>query len=205
MTLSYLWERFWKKLPGAAIMDSLLEKSSSVGAGSTIIHTEMGRYSYCGYQCKLINCRVGSFCSIADRVCVGLATHPVSWVSTSPAFHRGRGSVPKTLSALDYDASPAHTKIGNDVWIGEGVFIKSGITVGNGAVIGMGSVVTHDVPPYAIVAGNPAHVIKMRFSPELCERMNSSAWWERDEDFLKQYGYLMDCPEEFLKILEATL
>lgn len=203
MTLSYLWERFWQKLPGAAILDSALEKTSSVGAGSTIIRTAMGRYSYCGYQCKLINCRIGSFCSIADHVCAGLAAHPINWVSTSPAFHRGRGSVPRTLAALDYDASPAQTNIGSDVWIGEGVFLKSGVTVGNGAIIGMGSVVTHDVPPYAIVAGNPARIIKMRFAPELCERLNASAWWERDAAFLKKYGYLMDRPEEFLNVLEA--
>lgn len=203
MTLSYLWERFWKKLPGAAIMDSLLEKSSSVGAGSTIIHTEMGRYSYCGYQCKLINCRVGSFCSIADRVCVGLATHPISWVSTSPAFHRGRGSVPKTLAALDYDASPACTQIGNDVWIGEGVFIKAGITVGNGAVIGMGSVVTHDVPPYAVVAGNPAKIIKMRFSKEIIQSLEASKWWELSIAQLKEYAPLFDAPEKFLREIEG--
>ena len=71
------------------------------------------------------------------------------------------------------------TEIGNDVWVGHNVVILPGCKkVGNGAVIGAGSIVTHDVPPYSIVAGNPAKVINMRFNDETIERLESSKWWE---------------------------
>lgn len=81
--------------------------------------------------------------------------------------------------------------------------LKPGITIGNGAVIGMGSVVTKDVPSYAVVAGNPARVIKMRFSPELAEQLERSQWWELEPEALKKYAHLMNDPEKFLEALEA--
>ena len=204
MTLGYLWSRFFKRLPGSAIRNSVFEAPSRAEADSTVIDTSMGRYSYCGYHCTLIRCRIGRFCSIADNVSIGLATHPMEWVSTSPAFYRGRDSIPKDLASLDYDPAPAETVIGNDVWIGAGVHIRPGVTVGNGAVIGMGSVVTRDVAPYTIVAGNPARVIRTRFPEELCRRLNASCWWDRDPAFLKDHSHLMDRPEEFLRVLEEN-
>lgn len=100
-------------------------------------------------------------------VSVGLAKHPMTWVSTSPAFYCGRGSIPKNLAVLDFCSDAPKTVIGHDVWIGKGVFIKGGVEIGNGAIIGMGSVVTKDVPPYTIVAGNPAREIRLRFTPPL--------------------------------------
>lgn len=202
MTLSYLWAKLIKRLPGTAIRNSTFEKPSKAEAGSTVLDTTMGRYSYCGYHCTLIHCKIGRFTSIADHVSIGLATHPMEWVSTSPAFYHGRDSIPKDLASLDYDPSAPETTIGNDVWIGEGAQVRAGLTIGNGAIIGMGSVVTKDVPPYAIVAGNPARLIRYRFSEELCDRLNRSQWWERDTAFLKQHSGLFQKPEEFLKILE---
>lgn len=72
----------------------------------------------------------------------------------------------------------AQTTIGNDVWIGSGVKIKTGLTIGDGAVIAAGSVVTKDVAPFSIVGGVPAKLIKMRFSPEIIERLQKLAWWQ---------------------------
>ena len=67
----------------------------------------------------------------------------------------------------------------------------------------MGSVVTHDVPPYAIVGGNPARVIRLRFPQDICDRLNASQWWERDMDFLKAHSAFMNDPEKFLEVLET--
>ena len=77
---------------------------------------------------------------------------------------------------------PPHTTIGNDVWIGWGVLIKGGVTIGNGAVIGAYSVVTKDVPPYAVVAGVPAKVIKYRFEQEKIDLLQQLQWWDWDID-----------------------
>ena len=155
------------------------------------------------HHCTLINCRIGRFCSIADYVTAGLASHPMEWVSTSPAFYYGRDSIPKNLAALDYSPDSPQTVIGNDVWIGQNVLLKPGITIGNGAAIGMGSVVTKDIPPYAVVAGNPAHIIKMRFEPEFIERLEKSRWWDLDPETIKKYAHLINKPEEFLNALES--
>lgn len=202
MELSYLWSKFWRRLPGPAVRGSTFERPSKVEPQSVVVNTEMGRYSYCGYFCTLINCKIGRFCSIADYVTAGLAGHPMEWVSTSPAFYWGRDSIPKDLAALDYDPSSPRTVIGSDVWIGQDVLIKPGITVGCGAVIGMGSVVTRDIPPYGVAAGNPARLIKTRFAPELAQRLEASHWWDMAPSILKRYAHLMADPEEFLKALE---
>ncbi|MFR8726455.1 MAG: CatB-related O-acetyltransferase [Dysosmobacter sp.] len=200
MTIAYLWSKLMKKLPLSAIRNADLEKPCKVNAQSTVLHTSMGRYSYCGYGCTFINCKIGRFCSIADRVSAGLASHPMDWVSTSPAFYFGGGrSIPEDLAALHYHAEQPMTVIGNDVWIGQGVLIKPGVTIGNGAVIGMGSVVTHDVPAYAVAAGNPARVIKMRFPAELAARLEASAWWDLSSDALKRCASYMNDPEVFLE------
>lgn len=120
--------------------------------------------------------RIGKFCSIADDVTIfGGGEHRTDWVTTYPLRiifgEKGAGS----------DGHP-HTKgattIGDDVWLGNGATILSGVTIGSGAVIGARSVITRDVPPYAIVAGNPGRVIRMRFSSEQIDNLLSMAWWD---------------------------
>ena len=204
MMITYLWSKLMKKLPLSAVRDTIGEKPSKINAQSTILHSSIGRYSYCGYGCTLVNCEIGRYCSIANGVSVGLSNHPMDWVSTSPAFHLCPGrSIPRDMAVLSYDAAAPHTVIGHDVWIGENVLIKSGVTIGNGAVIGMGSVVTRDIAPYTVVAGNPARVIRQRFVPELAARLDASRWWDMDPAVLKKFSHLMDDPEGFLKSLEA--
>ena len=148
-----------KKIRGAAIKDSSIDCSSKVEAGSLVVGSTMGRYSFCGYDCKIINCEIGMFCSIADHVSIGCAQHPIDWVSTSPVFYKGRDSVKKKFSEFPRNID-LRTYIGNDVWIGENVLIKGGVKIGNGAIIGMGSIVTKNVGDYEIWAGNPARCIR---------------------------------------------
>ena len=81
--------------------------------------------------------------------------------------------------------------------------MKPGVTIADGAVVGMGSVVTKDVPPYGVVAGNPARLIRSRFAPELAERLENSKWWDMEPGVLKRYAHLMNDPEAFLKAWEA--
>ena len=179
---SYYWAKILKKLRGKAIKNSRINRDASIGAGSTVVNTEMGKYSYCGYDCLLVNVSIGAFCSISDNVVVGGGNHPLNWVSTSSAFHKSAGCISKRLARCDYDGSDAHTTIGSDVWIGNGVHIKPGVKIGDGAVIGMGSVVTKDVEPYAIVAGNPAKIIRKRFDEETILKLLNTKWWTWEDE-----------------------
>ena len=198
----YYWSKLIKKLPGSSKLNVKLEKTAKIEARSTAINVAMGRYSYCGYACKILNCNIGNFTSIADHVVIGVGKHPMEWVSTSPAFYKGRDSIPKNLACLEYNSSPKLTVIGNDVWIGEGVYIKDGVKVGNGAVIGMNSVVTKDIPPYAIVAGVPATVIRYRFDEITIEKLLDSKWWELTTSELRKYAPYMNDVSVFLEKME---
>jgi acetyltransferase-like isoleucine patch superfamily enzyme len=145
---------------------------------------------------------VGSFTSISDRVVVGGSNHPMHFVSTSPAFLSHRDSVKSTYSSFSFYDMP-DTYIGNDVWIGYGACIRSGVRVGDGAVVGMGSVVTKDVLPYSIVAGNPARIIRMRFSDDLIQKLLKVRWWDFSDNELTFWAQWFDDPEKFLREWEA--
>lgn len=197
MNVFYVWNRILKKIRGQAVLNSMIDQTSQIEAGTTFINSTMGRYSFCGYDCKILNCKIGSFCSIADNVVIGLAEHPVNWLSTSPVFYKGRDSVKEKFSEHERPKEKT-TIIGHDVWIGERAMIKSGVTIGDGAVIGMGSIVTHDVEPYDIVAGIPAKHIKFRFSEEIIKMLCEIKWWDYSEAQLRKMAVNIKSPEKIL-------
>jgi acetyltransferase-like isoleucine patch superfamily enzyme len=135
---------------------------------------------------------VGRFCSIAGRISVGPGEHPTDWISghwlfldelpwkEAQAFYaRNPGKLEMAKDKHHRDIMLQHPKvvIGNDVWIGEGVFIRQGVTIGDGAVIGAHAVVTKDVPPFAIVGGAPAKVIRFRFEEDIVAELLRLEWW----------------------------
>ncbi|WP_275666539.1 CatB-related O-acetyltransferase [Laribacter hongkongensis] len=120
---------------------------------------------------------IGSYCSIAYGVRVFLGgNHRVDWVSTYPFPMMFDNQ--NLLSINGCGVSKGDVVIGNDVWIGSYAFIMSGVNIGDGAVIAANAVVTKDVPPYAIVAGNPARVVKFRFSHEIVDCLLRIKWWD---------------------------
>lgn len=148
---------------------------------------EMGAFSYLGPDVFCTAARIGRYCSVAKLVQIGLSTHPADRLTSSPLswkrfepfeshFRNADLNWERTLPAAPFDERPI-TTIGNDVWIGANAWLKDGITIGNGAIIGAHAVVTRDVPAYAIVVGNPARVIRMRFDDATIERMQAVAWW----------------------------
>jgi len=203
MNFKYVWYKAMTKIKGVAITDSKVAKDAKIEANSVFVSSNIGRFSYCGYGCYIVNTEIGAFCSISDNVSIGGGTHPLNWVSTSPAFYHGKDSISKRLANLEYNMKDPHTIIENDVWIGKGVYIKPGVTISNGAVIGMGSVVTKDVNAYAIVAGNPAREIGKRFDDSTIEKMLQTEWWMWDENILKKKSHLFDNVNGFLN--EAVL
>lgn len=156
--IGYLVSRLIKKIQFPAILRSKIPRTSKVEAGSRVIDSTFGKYSFCGYDCRIFKADIGSFTSIADNVVIGGARHPYEWVSTSPVFYAGRDSVKKKFSKFERPEDP-RTVIGNDVWIGSNAMIRAGVQIGNGAVIGMGSVVTKDVPEFDIWGGNPSRLL----------------------------------------------
>jgi acetyltransferase-like isoleucine patch superfamily enzyme len=174
--------------PGCCINEnSKIEPDTHLLNNCIINNSTIDHFTYVGKNCLIQNAVIGKFCSIANDVCIGLGKHPTNLISTSPLFYRTKNIlniklVEKTIDFEEY----AQITIGHDVWIGACAILMDGITVNNGAIIGANSVVTKDVPPYAIVAGVPAKVIKYRFPEDKIEELQKSAWWYWPFEKIKQ-------------------
>lgn len=203
LSLKYYISKLIKKSKLSSVKNSVIDKTSKIESGTLFINSTMGKYSFCGYDCDIVNTTIGSYCSIANDVVIGGGEHPVKWVSTSPVFYSGRDSVKEKFA--EFERSPIkQTIIGHDVWIGRNVTIKQGVKIGTGSVIGMGSVVTKDIDAYAIVGGNPAKLIRYRFDEDVCERLIISEWWNLSKDSLFQLSQYIKNPTLFLEKLEAN-
>ncbi|MBN1816654.1 MAG: CatB-related O-acetyltransferase [Sedimentisphaerales bacterium] len=139
--------------------------------------------------------KIGRYCSIASNVRVFTRNHPLEYKSTHAFFFNPvMGIVPE--DTVEYNP----LEIGNDVWMGDGARILPSVkTIGDGAVIGTHAVVNKDVPPYAVAVGNPARVVRYRFSQEVIDRLLKEKWWEKDIDEIKNHL------EEYTQPYEAYL
>lgn len=151
-------------------------------------HSDMGLGSYINHNTTLKHTVVGKFCCISWDVCLyGGSSHDYSTPSMYTSYHW------KTIfgSTIDKSLDKAKTQIGNDVWIGNGAIVINGVKVGDGAIIGAGAVVTKDVPPYSIVVGVPARVIRKRFDDNTIERLLNVKWWNWPLETIAQHEALL--------------
>ena len=145
---------------------STFEGRNRIGRGSVVLNSSFGYGSYIGNNCIIANTKIGRFCSIADDVTFCLSVdHILNNLSTYPfiSLIQGRNN--------EDAISKGNIIVEDDVWIGYRATIMSGVKIGQGAVIAAGAVVTKDIPPYAIVGGVPAKVIKYRFSNEIISQL----------------------------------
>lgn len=159
---------------------------------------KLGRHTYIGNRTLIDSCsKIGAFSSISFDVKIGLKNHPLSYISTSPVFYsKYRGW---TENDLYNEGEIKMVVIEEDVLISANAIIINGVKIGRGAVVGAGAVVTKDVPPYAIVAGVPAKIIKFRFSNFTIQQIEASKWWLKDDEALKERLALASDPVKFLQ------
>lgn len=146
----------------------------------------LGNYSYVGKGTIIHNTTIGKFCSISDDCVIGLPGHDIGKISSSPLFSSIHNGTKSSWVTKDMPHIPMNVSIGNDVWIGYRAMIPVNVKIGDGAVIAAGAVVVKDVPPYAVVGGVPARIIKYRFPQEVIDKLLDLRFWEKTDEELKR-------------------
>ena len=161
-----------------------------------VLPSRMGAFSY-SVSSLPVSARVGRYCSIGSKVDFIEIEHPVDWATSSPFSYWPHGVngfsdyLVSERQVADFPVHPADeyiskpVTIGHDVWIGQNVTIAGGITIGNGAIVAARAMVNRDVPPYAIVGGVPAKVIRMRLPEAVAERLQALEWWRFGPEVLQ--------------------
>lgn len=176
------------------ILKLILRGGNRLGDDTWFLNSSIGYASYVSDHSFIKNTVIGRYTCIANEVMTVAGNHPTSFVSIHPAFYSlaQKPSYVKQSKFEDFkyldSEKRVSIKIGNDVWIGARVTILEGISIGDGAVVAAGAIVTKDIPPYAIVGGIPAKVIKYRFNEEIIQKLLKLKWWEKDQEWIQNHA-----------------
>lgn len=198
-----------KKFPGRKICSPLVSLNIELGIGVSIgkgvrieSGVKIGNYTYVNDNSFIVSGVIGNFCSIACNVQIGLQEHPTNYISTSPYIY---GKM-KSILGLDlWNGIYSPPIIGNDVWIGSSAIILQGVKIGDGAIIAAGAVVTKDVPPFTIVGGVPAKVIKKRFTDDEIKFLQDLKWWDMPLEELEKYRELFAAKDKWVEKIREYL
>lgn len=185
-------------------INNFFEGKNLIGRDSVISNSNIGFASYIGSGCAFDKVKIGRYCAIGSNVKVISATHPTrKWVSIHPAFYSTRKQAGfsyvcknKFTEFKMVDEKYAST-IGNDVWLGDNVVILGGTKISDGAIVGSGAIVTKDVPPYAIVGGSPAKIIRYRYDEDKIGKLLDFQWWNNDEQWIIEHKDLFEDIDTF--------
>lgn len=173
--------------------NTILNAPVRVVGNAVIKHgCNIGNYTFINSGTTLFpNTKMGKFCSIGKNCELGAFDHPTTWLSSSAIQYNLKLHFPDYIDDFEQKKiiRPTETIFGNDVWVGSLAIVKRGLNIGNGAIIAGGSVVVKDVPPYAIVGGVPAKVLKYRFDEETINRLESIKWWDMPIGSLKKISF----------------
>lgn len=183
---------FNKRISTLALVHDNCEVSTKavIYCGARMSESKVGDYSYVGKDTIIHGTTIGKFCSISDCCIIGLPGHSIRTISSSPIFSGIHNGTKTSWVKKNMPHDPINVKIGNDVWIGYRAMIPTNVTIGDGAVVAAGAVVVKDVPPYAVVGGVPARVIKYRFSQDVIDKLLELRFWDKPEEEIKKNLYL---------------
>ncbi len=186
----------------------LIEPYSAVHVGPRM--TSVGAFTYCKSYFPPEIYSIGRYCAVAEKASGIPSNHPQGRLGMSGFDYSPIAPYAQFEADIGYKApkiapgvNVGRTVIGNDVWIGQEVMIKRGVKIGDGAVIAARSIVTKDVPPYAVVAGAPASIKKLRFDEAVVDRLLASEWWNYSYDQFA--GIDTTDPVEFLPAFEDAV
>lgn len=160
---------------------SILHDYCRIDRNNHIYCSKIGKHSYTGMNTVIMHSEIGNYCSISWNVTIGGADHDYNRTTQHSFLYNKYDGLRPPNDEVVYDRFSDPLLIGNDVWIAAGAVITRGVKIGDGAVIGSNAVVTKDVPPYAIVVGSPAKIIKYRFDKDIIKLLLKLEWWKWPE------------------------
>ncbi len=195
----------------AYIAGCQFEGHNKIYKRNRLVDCKVGLGTYIREDVQLKKTVIGRFCSIAPSVRLVYGNHPTKkFVSTSPVLYKDKQQAGLSFGHesgfVEYSliTNGHFCEIGNDVWIGTDAMLLGGITIADGAIIAAGSVVVKDVPPYAIVGGNPAKIIRYRFSDDEIIQLEKIKWWNKDIEWIRGHINYFDDIQLLLKAVDQN-